>query len=99
MSDAATRQPRLKNFVLGTVRGAKFGALAGLVIALVMLVVSVGIVVFNPQARHRALAEIADSPLSTIGETIAGVALIMFYGALTGAVIMGLMNVLRTPGR
>src|SRR5262245_60305482 len=95
MTDDAKGQPRLKKFASGALRGIKFGAMAGLAITLVIFAVCVIVMVFNPLVRQKQLAEFTGSPVSTIWKTIAGTALIMLYGALTGAVMMGLMNAFR----
>jgi hypothetical protein len=81
-------------FKAGAWRGAKFGALIGLVIAIGIESSAFVAMFFNPAFRAHAFDE-HPTALSMIGGTIAGCGLVMLYGALAGALIMGLANIRR----
>ncbi len=89
-------QSRAKAFWDGALSGSKFGAIAGVTIWLAVAVVCFGLVLFIPRAREELLAELAErSVLSAIGGLVAPFLLMVVYGAVPGAIIMGIANMLR----
>jgi hypothetical protein len=93
MTDPDT-SPIFRTIGSGAWRGAKFGALVGFVIVVVIQLGALIFVLLNPIAR----AHIFDghpTVLSMIGSTVAGIGLVMLYGALAGAVVMGVASIFR----
>jgi predicted membrane metal-binding protein len=83
-------------FWLGARRGLRLGAYWGFVIALVLMWACVGLAVFIPDLRREMFDELKDMhPLAAIGSAVAPIALIVLYGALTGAVVVGIVTALR----
>jgi uncharacterized RDD family membrane protein YckC len=82
----------------GAWRGVKFGALAGIVIWLVITAVCLVFTLAIPQLREKALADLNKDRwpvLSAIGSICATFALMATYGALAGAAVMGLSSFVR----
>jgi hypothetical protein len=84
-------QSRSRAFWSGARRGAKFGATAGIVIWLIIAIICLVLVAFIPKLREEALADIRKQTiLSAIGGFIAPILLMAIYGAVPGAIIMGI---------
>ena len=94
MTDPDTSPSFFRTIGTGAWRGAKFGALVGFVMAVVIQWGALIIVLLNPAARAH-LFDGHPTVLSMIGSTVAGICLVMLYGALTGAVVMGVASVFR----
>ena len=93
-------QSRAKAFWEGARSGMRFGACAGVTIWLVIMVLSIAFVLLNAESRERTLRvwveHSADhSALYNIGNSIAPFLLMIVYGAVPGAIIMGFANMLR----
>lgn len=89
-------QSQLKAFWDGARRGFRFGAVAGVTIWLVIRVVGLGFILLVPELRERVLAEWAnESAFSAIGGCLATFVLMAVYGAVPGAMIMGVAGVIR----
>jgi len=76
----------MKPRILNALDGAKFGAKVGLAIALLVEAVCLIVIAFDPFIRAKVL-ERSGGALQIVGGTIAGFALIAFYGAATGAIV------------
>jgi hypothetical protein len=74
--------PRLRNAIKGAIFGAKVGVLIALLVMAVMQIV----IAFNPLIRGKFLEQ-SGGPLQFIGGIIAGLAMVAFYGAATGAIV------------
>lgn len=90
---------QFREFLSGAKRGVKFGATAGLCILFGLYGMALQFVLLNPQLRADAAADFhKQSLLSAVGGVIAIVSLMAFYGAVPGAIIMGIVAVLRAKG-
>lgn len=89
-------QSRAQAFWGGVRRGGKFGAIAGIVIWFVVLLGCLAMIVLIPDLRNDAIADLKkQSVLSAIGGFIAPIGLMAVYGAVPGAIIMGIASLLR----
>jgi hypothetical protein len=80
----------------GARRGLKFGATVGLVIWFIVACVCAILFAFVPEARHEMLADLeGKNALHVIGSFLALIGLLMFYGAVPGAIIMGIASMRR----
>ena len=87
---------RSRRFWEGFRRGAKFGAICGLIIWMFVNAVLAVLLLVVPELRARALAEFEKmSALAALGNFIFPILLMVVYGAVPGAIIMGLASVLR----
>jgi hypothetical protein len=87
---------RLQGLRGGVSRGSKFGAIVGLIIWFIMACAGAILMAFIPEMRQEMLADFeGKSTLSMIGGFLAPVALMALYGAVPGAIIMGIAGVLR----
>jgi hypothetical protein len=87
---------RSKAFWDGARRGVKFGAFVGVVIWMIIEVVCLGLILLIPRLREEALSDLASqSAFSAIGGLLAPLLLMVVYGAVPGAVIMGIAGMLR----
>jgi hypothetical protein len=88
---------RSQRFWEGFRRGAKFGAICGAVIWLLVNAILALLILAVPKLRERALADFAEmSLLEALGNFIAPILLMVVYGAIPGAVIMGIANLIRS---
>jgi hypothetical protein len=88
---------RSQRFWEGFRRGAKFGAICGVVIWLLVNAILALLILAVPKLRERALADFAEmSLLEALGNFIAPILLMVVYGAIPGAVIMGIANLIRS---
>jgi hypothetical protein len=86
---------RSQAFWRGARRGSKFGAIAGIAIWLIIAVACVTMALLIPEFRKHALADLKDqSVLSAIGGFVGPVVLMVIYGAIPGAIFMGIAGVL-----
>jgi hypothetical protein len=88
---------RSRRFWEGFRRGAKIGAVCGVVIWLLVNAVLAVLLLVVPKLRERALADYAEmSLLEALGNFIAPILLMVVYGAIPGAAIMGIANLIRS---
>ena len=88
---SVVNETKLQVFWGGARRGIKFGATAGIAIMLIGCVVVWPIALLVPNIRQHVLADLQnETVLSAIGGTAAVTLLMAFYGAVPGAIIMGL---------
>ncbi|MCI0363187.1 MAG: hypothetical protein L0219_04850 [Phycisphaerales bacterium] len=88
---------RLKKFWDGALRGARFGATVGLIIAVAINVLALCVILFDPASRDRMRDDFDTTweAVSNIAGTFIGAGLVVMYSALTGAVVMGIARILR----
>jgi hypothetical protein len=92
----SVRRSKLQDFSSGARRGAKFGAAASVVIFLGIYALGIVVNLAVPELRERALADLGErSVLSTIAGALAVVSLMVLYGAIPGAIIMGIAALIR----
>src|SRR5262245_20950797 len=100
------KQTRLQGCWKGIRRGAVFGAKAGVVIWLVLMTVALATILFVPDARERALADLEEdwdrlgslwAPLYMVGGLLVPIGLMAMYGVAGGVFVMGIAGFLR-PG-
>jgi hypothetical protein len=99
-------QTRLQGCWKGIRRGAVFGAKAGVVIWLVLMTIALATILFVPDARERALADLEEdwdrlgslwAPLYMVGGMLVPFGLMAMYGVAGGVFVMGIAGFLR-PG-
>ena len=87
---------RKRAFWNGVRRGSRFGAIAGITIWLVVLVACIAMTLSIPVLREHAFAEIQEgNPLIALGNFLAPVLLMAIFGAVPGALIMGIAGAIR----
>jgi hypothetical protein len=92
----SSMQSRFYEFWRGAARGSKFGAVVGLVIWLILALAGLVAALLVPKLRAEILADLAgESVLEIIGGFLAPIALMALYGAIPGAIIMGIVRMLR----
>jgi Na+/H+-dicarboxylate symporter len=86
-------QSRSQAFWNGVRRVGKFGAIAGIVLWLIIDCGCLGIMLFLPLLREKALADLRQqSVLSAIGGFIAPMVMMAIIGAVPGALITGIAD-------
>jgi glycopeptide antibiotics resistance protein len=97
-------QTRLQGCSSGARRGAKFGAIAGITIWTVILIVMLAITFVIPELRQRGFADLEKewnrygllwASLRMIGSFIATFGLMAMYGIAGGVFVMGIAGFLR----
>jgi hypothetical protein len=89
---------RVKLLWAGVRRGARFGAIVGAVIWLCLQLVLLCFLILVPELRANFMSNMDDYEypiLAMIGSTAATFALMAFYGAAGGAVVVGIAGMLR----
>jgi hypothetical protein len=87
---------RVKAFWVRARRGLKLGAIAGIVIWLIVALACVRMLLLMPEFRKHAVADLKEqSAISAIGGFVAPIVLMAIYGAIPGAILMGVAGVLR----
>jgi hypothetical protein len=89
-------ESRTQAFLIGARRGLKFGAIVGIMIWLIVGVVCAWLMFLMPDGREQMAQEMRDHGMaSVVGGLVATIMLMAIYGAIPGALIMGLARMMR----
>jgi hypothetical protein len=89
MTETPETSSTFKRLQAGAVRGAKFGAIAGLIIGLVTALGSTALTLLNPTIRQEEFGS-GRNVFSVVGSSAVAVGLVAIYGAIIGAIVMAL---------